>query len=246
MLGLSTALALSAQAIAHEKDSENVEFYRVGDFGDVDANQDGKISKSEYLAYDKDSKRYDQEWREDHWDEMMEKFDGNDDNQLEAQEIEDYANARVAEVMDKLEGLHGNWVGEFDFDFDDEEFADRLEERLEGTHERMAEALERLHESEEGLSKWVFEFDRLPEMHEFAFTGPHRFMFQGRDDVVLEKMDADDDGKVSEEEFLKSRQEMFEKLDENNDGVLDEDEMKDFSWMGNYAFTWHDSEEDEE
>jgi len=249
MLGLSTALAISAQAFAHDEDNDHIKFYRVGDLSDVDANQDGKISRDEYLSYDKEGKRYDKQWREQHWDEMIEKFDDNDDNQIEVAEIERFAEERVAEVMEKLDDLHGNWIGEFDFNFDDghffdsEEFELRLERRLENAGERMEEAMERLHQSERHME---FVFKGLPELDAYAFAGPKGFIFRDRDDVVLEKMDSDDDGKISKEEFLKSRQEMFERLDENNDGVLDEDEMKDFSWMGNYAFTWDDGEDEDD
>ncbi len=160
IFGFSTALIMSAQAFAHpdlDDDWTNIEFYKVGSFSDVDSNSDGKISENEYLSYEQDSRKYDGDWRQEHWAEMMEKFDENGDNQLEVQEIENYTERRVAEVMEKFHDFHGKWLGEFDFDFDDSEFTFRLEERLGEMDERMAEALERLHERDGFFGNFDFE-----------------------------------------------------------------------------------------
>ncbi len=247
IFALSTALTLSMQAIAHEDDGD-IHFQRVGGFEAVDTNEDGKVSEKEYLAYEADeASEREMDWRQEHWAEMMEKFDENGDNQLEVQEIENYAELRIAEVMEKFHGRHGKWLEEFEFDFDDHEFTFRLEERLAEVDERIAEALERLHDRE-GRFFGDFEFDLEGMMgaHRFAFTGPHVFEFRGLPEQILKDLDENEDGTISQEEFVRQREKLFERLDENEDGVLDEEELENFSWFGNYAFKWHQSEEDEE
>ena len=42
---------------------------------------------------------------------------------------------------------------------------------------------------------------------------------------MMSKVDSDNDGKISKEEFLKHHEAMFDKKDSNNDGFIDEDEM---------------------
>jgi Ca2+-binding EF-hand superfamily protein len=249
VLGFSTALILSAQAFAHpnhDDDGINIDFYKVGSFSDVDTNGDGKISENEYLSYEQDGRKYDKDWRQQHWAEMMEKFDENGDNQLEVREIENYAEQRVAEVMEKFHGHHGKWLGEFDFDFDDHEFTLKLDEHLGEVDKRVAEAMERFHEKGGFMGNFEFELDGLGELHEFAFAAPHGFMFHSPEGLGLKDLDSDENGAISREEFIRGRQELFDRLDENGDGVLDEDELKNFSWIGNFAFSWHNSEEDEE
>ncbi|MEZ5449180.1 MAG: hypothetical protein R3E89_09340 [Thiolinea sp.] len=42
----------------------------------------------------------------------------------------------------------------------------------------------------------------------------------------MKMMDADEDGKVSKEEFMKPHEAMFDEMDANDDGMLDGDEME--------------------
>ncbi len=247
ILGLSTALVFSTAApgvMAHDGDDDsNIRFQRVGYFGDVDANNDGKVSKSEYLAFEEDDvSDRGLRWRENHWDEMIEKFDANEDNQIEVVEVEDYAEARVAEAMAKLEDFQGNFAFYFDGDnfFDDGEFSVRLEEHLARVDEHVAEAIERLHERRIFVEKFDFDdhdfiFNRGPG---FAFAMPHL-----RD---MEDLDADGNGEVTLEEFAKTHEKMFERLDKNGDGVLDEEELDRLHLRGNFAFKWHKREEKDE
>ena len=177
---------------------------------------------------------------------MMEKFDANEDNQLEVEEIEDYIQTRMAEVMDNFHDRHGKWLGDFDFNFefddgeifDGDEFTLHLEEKLAEVDERVAEVMERFHENH---ARFMAEFDfggneffieRVPG---FAFFGPHSWGTQG--------LDADEDGQVSKEEFLRGREELFQRLDKNEDGVLDEDELESMNMWGNFALRWHKSED---
>jgi Ca2+-binding EF-hand superfamily protein len=44
---------------------------------------------------------------------------------------------------------------------------------------------------------------------------------------MIEKLDKDQDGKISEKEFLDSKKEHFLMADHNNDGMLDSAEIKD-------------------
>ena len=253
IFGFSTALILSAQAFAHpdsDDDGISIDFYKVGSFSDVDSNGDGKISENEYLSHEQDSGKYDQGWRQQHWAEMLEKFDENGDNQLEVQEIENYAERRVAGIMEKFHGRHGKWLEGFGFDgghfFDSDEFTLMLEEHLGEAGEQMAEAMERLHEKHSFLGNFEFELNGLPELHGFAFAAPHGFMFHSPHGLGLEDLDSDEDGAISREEFVRGRQELFERMDKNGDGVLDQDELENFSWTGNFAFSWHNSEDNEE
>lgn len=249
IFALSTALILSGQALAHEGDNFQIDFQRMGAFDDIDQNQDGKISETEYLEYDSKFATEDKEWRAEHWAEMIEKFDANEDNQLEVEEIEDYIQTRMAEVMENFHERHGNWLGDFDFnfEFDDGEifngdnFTLRLEEKLGEIDERVAEVMERFHENH---ARFMAEFDfggneffieRAPG---FAFFGPHMWEEQG--------LDVDEDGQVSEEEFLRGREELFQRLDKNEDGVLDEDELESMSLRGNFALRWHKSEDEDD
>jgi uncharacterized low-complexity protein len=43
---------------------------------------------------------------------------------------------------------------------------------------------------------------------------------------MMKKMDTDEDGAISEEEFMSHHEEKFNKMDKNNDGKVTEDEMK--------------------
>lgn len=253
IFSLSTALVLSGNVSAHEDEYNGLRFDRVGYFEDVDTNQDEKVSRDEYLAYKSDSRRYDREWREAHWDEMIEKFDDNGDDHITTAEVEEYVEERLAEVKEKLKGM--KWFGdmEFDFegsdyvfdfdghdfhgDFDGEEFALRMEEKMEGVQERIEEAMKHLED---------MDFGDFGDSRVFTFRSAPRFEINRGNWALHEDLDANDDGEVSEEEFLSARGKLFDRLDKNGDGVLDEDEMDSFGWHGNFAFEWHNDEEDDE
>lgn len=243
---LSTALVVSGEVSAHKYDRD-IQFDRVGYFDDVDANEDGKVSRDEYLAYNSDSRHYDREWREHHWDEMIGKFDSNDDEQITTDEIEEYVEEKIARVTDRLKDMH--WLGdsdwEFDFDdhdfhgsFDAEEFSERFAEKMDRLHDRIENSLRKLDDLEiRGLDDdRVFAFRSAPR-----FEIKRGYRFDGRD------MDSNDDGVISEEEFLSSREDLFARLDKNGDGVLDEDELDRYPYLGDFAFGWHheDDEDDE-
>lgn len=252
ILSLSTALVLSAGVSAHEGGDYDLQFDRVGYFDDVDANEDGKVSRDEYLAYNSDSRRYDREWREDHWSEMIEKFDFNDDAQITTDEVEEYVEERLAEVSKKLKGMR--WFGDMDFDFDgeefvfdfdghdfhgefdSEEFALRMEERMEGVHERIKEAMKHLKD---------MDFGDIRDRRVFTFRSSPSFELKRGNWSLHEDLDANDDGEISEEEFLSARSKLFDRLDKNEDGVLDEDELDDLGFHGNFVFDWNDDEDDE-
>lgn len=253
ILSLSTALVLSAGVSAHEANYDDLKFDRVGYFDDVDANQDGKVSRDEYLAYNSDSRRYDREWREDHWNEMIEKFDYNEDAQITTGEVEEYVEERLAAVREKLKGM--KWFGDMDFDFDGEDFvfdfdghnfhgdfnsekfALHMEEKMEGVRERIEEAMERLED---------MDFGNFGDHHVFSFRSAPRFELKHGNWFLHEDLDANDDGEISEEEFLSARSKLFDRLDENGDGVLDEDEIDDLGFHGNFVFDWNDDDEDDE
>ncbi|MEE8295911.1 MAG: hypothetical protein V3R64_09385, partial [Sphingomonadales bacterium] len=233
---------------------KDLQFDRVGYFDDVDVNEDGKVSRDEYLAYNSDSRRYDRDWREDHWKEMIEKFDYNEDDQITTGEVEEYVNERLAEVSEKLKGMKWFGDGDFDFgmdgkdfvfdfdghdfhgDFDDGEFALHMEEKMEGVQERIEEAMERLEE---------MDFGDFGDHHVFTFRSSPRFEINRGNWSVHEDLDANEDGEISEEEFLNARSKLFDRLDENGDGVLDEDEMDDLGFHGNFVFDWNDDEDDD-
>lgn len=48
----------------------------------------------------------------------------------------------------------------------------------------------------------------------------------GKQGGYMKMMDADEDGKISKEEFIKAHEAKFDKMDANDDGVLEADEMK--------------------
>lgn len=253
IFSLSTALVLSAGVSAKEVGYDDLQFDRVGYFDDVDANQDGKVSRDEYLAYNSDSRRYDREWREDHWNEMIEKFDYNEDNQITTGEVEEYVDERLAEVSKKLKGM--KWFGDMDFnfdgedfvfdfdghdfhgDFDSEKFALHMEEKMEGVRERIEEAMERLED---------MDFGDFGDRHVFTFRSTPSFELKRGNWFLQEDLDTNDDGEISEEEFLSARGKLFDRLDENGDGVLDEDEMDDLGFHGNFVFDWNDKDDDED
>jgi len=240
IFSLSTALVLSAGVSAHEGDHNDINFQRVGYFEDVDTNENGKVSKSEYMDFNSDSKRYDKEWRDDHWAEMIEKFDYNDDDEIEKEEIEEFIDEKLAMVSEKLKGI--KFFGDFEFDFeglhgfDDGEFALHMEEKMEGVQERIEEAMERLEE---------MDFGDFGDHHVFTFRSSPRFEINRGNWSVHEDLDANEDGEISEEEFLNARSKLFDRLDENGDGVLDEDEMDDLGFHGNFVFDWNDDEDDD-
>ena len=254
ILGFTTALVLPTQAFSHEEDSHRVEFERVGGFGDIDANEDGIITEEEYLSYEDEDNRSDEAWRKDHWAEMMEKFDSNEDNALEMQEVTDYAERKVRVAMKKIGDWHGDWTGKFDFDgeefdFDDEDFEMRFEGKMKGIEKKVYRVIKRLEGFGDHMGDFdfTFDFDGDHEMHEYAFTGkPHGFMFGPLHGRGLEGLDANEDGTISEEEFVKHRQDLFKKMDKNEDGVLDETELEHFTRSGNSTMVWIEDDEDEE
>ena len=126
-----------------------------------------------------------------------------------------------------FEGLHG---------FDDGEFALHMEEKMEGVQERIEEAMERLEE---------MDFGDFGDHHVFTFRSSPRFEINRGNWFVHEDLDANEDGEISEEEFLNARSKLFDRLDENGDGVLDEDEMDDLGFHGNFVFDWNDDEDDD-
>ena len=241
LLGLSTALLFSTSAIAHEDGHDRVQFKRVGDFSDVDANGDGKVSEQEYLDYEKDttSERR-MEWRKNHWVEMTEKFDSNEDNQIEVEEINEYVDERMAETMEKLDDVFESFGGNFEFDFDDKhEFTFRLEEHLGEVEEHLERAMERVHEREVFVEKFEFgENEFIIKSHPgFAWAFPHM--------NDMSSMDENEDGKITPEEFTNSRSKMFERLDKNSDGVLDGDELEGMHFKGDFAFEWITREDED-
>lgn len=240
LLGLSTALIFSASALAHDEDyDENtIQFKRVGDFGDVDANSDGKVSEQEYLAFEEeDLSERGMKWRQGHWVEMIEKFDANDDNQIEIEEVNDYIETRLAVVVDKLEGLHGK----FDFQFgDDSEFGLSLERHLGELDAHIARALDRVHETE----IFVKSFDL--DGNDFILNPGSRFVFAWPHLNDMKNLDENDDGEITLEEFSKSREKMFERLDKNGDGVLSGEELEGVHLKGDFAFEWVTREEEDE
>lgn len=240
LLGLSTALIFSASALAHDEnyDQDTIQFKRVGDFGDVDANSDGKVSEQEYLAFEEeDVSERGMKWRQGHWVEMIEKFDANDDNQIEVEEINDYIEIRLAVVMDKLEGLHGK----FDFKFgDDSEFGLRLERHLGELDAHIARALDRVHETEIFIES--FDLDD----HDFILNPGSRFVFAWPHLNDMKNLDENDDGEITLEEFSKSHKKMFDRLDKNGDGVLSGEELEGVHLKGDFAFEWVTREEEDE
>lgn len=257
IFSLSTALVLSGGVSAKENKYNDLQFERVGYFDEVDANEDGKVSRDEYLAYNSDSRRYDREWREGHWDEMIDKFDYNEDAQITTGEVEEYVEERLAEVKEKLKGMKWFGDGDFDFDFDmdgedfvfdfdghdfhgdfdSEEFAERMEEKMEGVHERIKEAMKHLED---------LDIHGLDDRRVFTFRSAPRFEINRSHWSLHEDLDANEDGEVSEEEFLSERGELFDRLDKNEDGVLDEDELDDMDHFGDFAFEWDDDDDDED
>ena len=239
LLGLSTALIFSASALAHDEDyDENtIQFKRVGDFGDVDANSDGKVSEQEYLAFEEeDVSERGMKWRQGHWVEMIEKFDANDDNQIEVEEINDYIETRLAEVVDKLEGLHGT----FDFNFDDDsDFTFRLERHLGEVDDRIAIAMERLRESE------IFVKSFNLDDNDFILNPASRFVFVWPHLNDMNNLDENDDGEITLEEFSKSHEKMFDRLDKNGDGILSGEELDSMHLKGDFAFEWFTREEED-
>ena len=168
---------------------------------------------------------------------MIEKFDANDDNQIEVEEINDYIETRMAEVMDKLEGLHGK----FDFKFgDDSEFALRLERHLGELDEHLARAMERVHENEIFIES--FDLDG----NDFILNPASRFVFAWPHLNDMKNLDENEDGEITLEEFSKSREKMFERLDKNGDGVLSGEELEGMHLKGDFAFEWVTREEEDE
>ncbi|MEE8258203.1 MAG: hypothetical protein V3R20_00780 [Sphingomonadales bacterium] len=240
LLGLSTALIFSASALAHDEDydEDSIYFQRVGEFADVDANSDGKISEQEYLAFEEeDLSERGMKWRQGHWAEMIEKFDANDDNQIESEEINDYIETRLAEVMDKLEGLHGKFELKFG---DDSEFSSRLERHLGELDEHIARAMERVHDHEILIES--FDLDG----NDFILNPGPGFVFAWPHLNDMKNLDENEDGEITMEEFSKSREKMFERLDKNGDGVLSGEELEGMHLKGDFAFEWVTREEEDE
>lgn len=253
--GLSTALVLTGTVTAHEEDYSDLRFDRVGYFADVDANQDGKVSREEYLEFNKDSRRYDREWREEHWDEMIENFDSDNDEHITTAEVGEFVEQRLAEVHERLKNIE--WFGDHDFEFefdagdyvfdfeghdfhhrfDGEEFSERLAEKMERVEKHIERTVRRI----EDIEIHIPDGDEL----EFAFRAAPRFELRRHHRMMIPRMDENEDGVISREEFVTEREELFKRLDKNEDGVLDEEELDRGPFRG-FAFHWADEDEDEE
>lgn len=60
---------------------------------------------------------------------------------------------------------------------------------------------------------------------------------------MMSKIDSDEDGKISKEEFIKYHEEKFKKKDLNNDGFIDEDEMQKMMEKYKHKHDYHGKKE---
>jgi len=227
--GLLTAFALGAPAAAaQDKDfvfiDKDIRIHKLRDFKDIDANQDGKVSREEYLADPAAD---------------FDELDSNKDGFIDSDEREAVFDRKIGRIHDVE---RERWEGLLErFDADGDEML-ALDEILDKTDEKVAEAMKRLGDH-----------DRTWEHH---FEAPLMFgglldWHLGRGPAIvvrnhmLEELDGNGDGEVTEQEFVDARKDHFKALDRDGDGKLSQDELEEFAWGGAFAFQ-HRDEEDED
>ena len=220
-LGLSASILFAGAAFSAEKDDDRIVLrdvfvQKVKIADEADKDGDGKISREEFLA----NPGHD-------FDELDKDGDG---------------------FLDRGERKNSGFSMRSEFHWDSEAHArlmEELDEELSMLDERIAEAMERL---EDTNFDWhgEFEFDGL-DFHFKDFGDDHDRFFSfgwlGRE--LMEGLDDNQDGQVTRDEFVGQREQLFDRLDENKDGVLDEDELSDLGLDGAFAFgRFHSEDED--
>lgn len=217
-IGLAGAVLLTAQTFANTDDDKLliVHDVRIRLADEADTNNDGKISRKEYLA----APAHD-----------FNTLDENNDG-----------------FLDRKERRNSGFSMRSEYHWDEEAHAklmERLDEKLAGIDEKIAEAMERL---EESRLNWHGEFDS--DGFDFRFTDfhddeGHFFGFGWLGKELMKSLDEDDNGQISREEFVDQRHKLFDRLDENEDGILDEDELATLGLNGAFAFEkFHSEDED--
>ncbi|HXV74225.1 MAG TPA: hypothetical protein VD713_05790 [Sphingomonadales bacterium] len=222
LAALVSASAFGGAAFARDKDivvvDEDIRVHKLRDFGEFDQDGDGKISREEYLSGP--ASRFD-------------KLDANRDGFIDSDERKTVVDRKIGHITEFERERWENLLERFDAN-DDEMLA--KEEILSKTEEKIAEVMERLRER---AFHWEHRFEAP-----LVLGGPLDW-HMGRGPAIfarrrlIDELDGNGDGEITEQEYLDARKGQFAKLDRDGDGKLSESELAEFAWSG-FAFRFFD------
>lgn len=175
-------------------------------------------------AVAKDEKKVEEQiFIKKHFGGGVSEFDTNKDGKVSKKEFEKGSKARSKERFKDMDKNGDGYLS------DDERGhrivrhmrGPRIEIDIEGMNAEVDAALAQV---DEELARVEIEIEQAMKGHENMFA----FRTSGHHARRMEHMDENKDGKVSRDEFLKSRNDQFAEMDKNNDGFVSDAEMAEF------------------